>query len=448
MPPSVDVRTSRTLPVRPVRRVRLAAGVLLVSTALVVTPHLALAAEPAPPAGAPTTAATSDPATGDPAADPATTAPAPTEPAPTDPAPTETTAPAPEPDPAPAPAPSTTATDEPTPTPTATPVTHVAIDVTGETRSGAWASLHQVRDGSPVRVYFAVMDERGAPRAGTVDVQYGQGGVWRSVARVPIKATGGGMVTHLPLRGTRYRIVYAAQGAAPAGGSRGWDVVVNPYLPAVALPSGAPRPSQAAPALVRAPNLASEGAWPQVLQIGNAAWEQMNGISWRSGCPVGRSQLRLVRVNYLGFDGYRYRGEIVVNAAIATRTANAFAALYDKRIPIRSMARVDWFGYSSQLRGGDDYKSMAADNTSGFNCRGVVGRPSTRSPHSTGRSIDINPWENPYRSATGVVPNTWWVSRSHPQVAWRSRSHQVIKIMEYWGFRWTYGTADAHHFDG
>ena len=72
------------------------------------------------------------------------------------------------------------------------------------------------------------------------------------------------------------------------------------------------------------------------------------------------------------------------------------------------MYRVDRFGWGHRSRGGDDYASMAAGNTSAFNCRDVVGRPGVRSPHSYGRSLDVNTWENPYRSAQGTVPNTWW----------------------------------------
>ena len=47
---------------------------------------------------------------------------------------------------------------------------------------------------------------------------------------------------------------------------------------------------------------------------------------------------------------------------------------------------------------------MAAGNTSAFNCRDVTGRPGVRSPHSYGRSLDLNTWENPYRSAQRTRP--------------------------------------------
>jgi len=108
---------------------------------------------------------------------------------------------------------------------------------------------------------------------------------------------------------------------------------------------------------------------------------------------------------------------------------------------------VDRFGWSKKLGGANDYKSMDADNTSVFNCRRVVGNPGARSPHSYGRSLDLNPWENPHRSSQGIVPNRRRTSQHHPRVAWRSRSHRVVRIMAKHGFRWTYGTGDAHHFD-
>jgi hypothetical protein len=173
----------------------------------------------------------------------------------------------------------------------------------------------------------------------------------------------------------------------------------------------------------------------------------MTGRSWHAGCPVGRSGLRLVRVNYWGYDGYRYRGEVVAATGAADNMAGALAAMYRGGFPIRAMYRVDRFGYSPKLRGGNDYRSMAAGNTSAFNCRDVVNRPGVRSPHSYGRSLDVNTWENPYRSATGLVPNSWWQSRSHPKVAWRSGSHPVVQIMRRNGLRWTYGLGDTQHFD-
>lgn len=72
-----------------------------------------------------------------------------------------------------------------------------------------------------------------------------------------------------------------------------------------------------------------------------------------------------------------------------------FGALYKARFPIEQMRRIDEYG-------GDDDLSMAANNTSAFNCRAATG--STRwSEHAYGRAIDINPVQNPFVTASGRV---------------------------------------------
>ena len=48
---------------------------------------------------------------------------------------------------------------------------------------------------------------------------------------------------------------------------------------------------------------------------------------------------------------------------------------------------------------------MAADNTSGFNCRDAVAPgPPTWSVHAYGEAIDVNPVENPYLEGGQVQP--------------------------------------------
>ncbi|MFI5425797.1 M15 family metallopeptidase [Aeromicrobium sp. UC242_57] len=170
------------------------------------------------------------------------------------------------------------------------------------------------------------------------------------------------------------------------------------------------------------------------------------GRSWRKGCPVGRQSLRIVRVSYWAFDGYVRRGEIVVNKSVASSTAKLFTDLFAAKAPIRSMYRVDRFGYSKTLRGADDLRSMRADNTSGFNCRRVVGWTSRMSPHAVGRSIDINPWENPFASRTGYQPNKSWARRTKPAaITYRGTNDPVVKIFRKHGFRWL-GKSDLQHF--
>lgn len=117
--------------------------------------------------------------------------------------------------------------------------------------------------------------------------------------------------------------------------------------------------------------------------------------SWREGCPVGPDQLRLISLNFVGFDGAVHRGELVVNADLATEVARVFADLYFSRFPIERMETVE--KYNS-----DDDASMAANNTSAFNCRPITGGTAW-SNHSYGRAIDINPVQNPYISRSGKV---------------------------------------------
>ena len=211
----------------------------------------------------------------------------------------------------------------------------------------------------------------------------------------------------------------------------------------IRLPKGTPGPRIRLAAQPRAPRVSADAT---VSRIPTAMWRSMRGRSWHAGCPVGRDQLRVVRVSYWAFDGYVRRGEIVVHAQHARATAAVFTDLFRMRAPIRSMYRVDRFGWSSALRGADDYASMRADNTSGFNCRQVVGRPGTRSPHAYGNSIDINPWENPFASGYGWTPNSTWQRRTTPAAStYRGANDPVVAVLRRHGFRWL-GFADLHHF--
>ena len=87
--------------------------------------------------------------------------------------------------------------------------------------------------------------------------------------------------------------------------------------------------------------------------------------SYRAGCPVGPPDLRTVRLSYWGFDG-RAQGTLVVHRRVASDVVAVFRRLYEARFPIRRMQPI------SAYRGSDD-ASMAADNTSAFNCRRAVG---------------------------------------------------------------------------
>ena len=267
---------------------------------------------------------------------------------------------------------------------------------------------------------------------------------WRTAAVVTTDARGVASYPTTPRVDTRWRALAPTLPWVTGASSGVYRLDNLPPGRPVRLPRQAPRPSRGLPVQ---PHAVGAGANAVVGPIPDTVWSSMAGRTWHPGCPVGRSGLRLVRVNYWDYTGYRRRGEVVVAAQVAGQVAAALADLYGHRVPIRSMVREDRFGWSKRLQGADDYKSMQAGNTSAFNCRGVVGNARVRSPHSYGTALDLDTWENPYRSAQGTVPNRWWQSHSHPRVAWRSRSHLVVRILASHGLRWTYGLGDTQHFD-
>src|SRR6201986_61464 len=122
---------------------------------------------------------------------------------------------------------------------------------------------------------------------------------------------------------------------------------------------------------------------------------RMAGGSWHRGCPVGLAELRLLTVDHWGFDGEVHRGRLVVNRDVAGSMLGAMRSLYRLHFPIRRMRLVDAYG-------AEHHRSMAADNTSAFNCRFVAGTDRW-SEHAYGHTIDVNPRENPYGTSDGYV---------------------------------------------
>ncbi|MGZ8744269.1 MAG: CapA family protein [Nocardioides sp.] len=132
-----------------------------------------------------------------------------------------------------------------------------------------------------------------------------------------------------------------------------------------------------------------------VHRIGPALQQRM-ASSHGDRCPVAWRDLRLLRLTHVGFDGRDHRGELVVAAPYARPVTGVFRKLYDARWPIRRMRTVDAYG-------GNDDRSMAANNTSGYNCRPVAGSDQW-SAHAFGQAIDLNPVQNPYLTAAGTSP--------------------------------------------
>lgn len=165
--------------------------------------------------------------------------------------------------------------------------------------------------------------------------------------------------------------------------------------------------------------------------------------SYRPGCPVGPAQLRRLDVSYWGFDGRRRVGSIVVRSTAARDILSVFRKLYAARFPMRRLRLVEAY------KGSDD-ASMAADNTSGFNCRYVSG---TRrwSQHAFGLAIDINPVENPFVHGGRVEPPAGrrYLDRSRVRHGMVVSGDVVVRAFAAigwpWGGHWT-SSKDYQHF--
>ncbi|MFF5263518.1 M15 family metallopeptidase [Actinomadura viridis] len=167
--------------------------------------------------------------------------------------------------------------------------------------------------------------------------------------------------------------------------------------------------------------------------------------SWRKGCPVAPSGLRMIEMTYWGMDDKPHAGgRLVVNAKQADELVSVFRRLYDVRYPIARMEPVDAYK-------GSDFDSIEANNTSAFNCRSATGSGNW-SQHAYGLAIDINPCENPYVSASGGVAHKDCVkyknrSRRDPGVI--HDGDRVVKAFARigwgWGGDWS-GVKDYQHF--
>jgi hypothetical protein len=214
--------------------------------------------------------------------------------------------------------------------------------------------------------------------------------------------------------------------------------------PTVAAPPAPPRSVTAVDARVT-PRTATASAVPAFRwRVARVSAAQL-GASWHRGCPVGPSSLRRVNVSYWDFAGHPRTGVLVLNAGVVADTRAAFAALYRMRFPFRSIRPVSDFGAS-------DDASMAADNTSAFNCRlAVASGPPSWSRHAYGKAIDVNPVENPYLFAGRVLPpaGARFVSRSRARPGLIRRGDAAYRAFIAAGYRWggAFRAHDYQHFE-
>jgi hypothetical protein len=159
---------------------------------------------------------------------------------------------------------------------------------------------------------------------------------------------------------------------------------------------------------------------------------------------VGPVELRLLRADYWGFDKRVHRGELIVHRDHARRVLVVLGKLFKAGYPIQRLKVVDAYR-------ADDDRSMAANNTSGFNCRRVSGS-SSWSEHAFGRAVDLNPLRNPYVTRGGRVSppaGRPYASRARRAAGMIHANDLVVRAFAAAGWRWGgywSGSRDYQHF--
>ena len=170
---------------------------------------------------------------------------------------------------------------------------------------------------------------------------------------------------------------------------------------------------------------------------------KMRGVSWHEGCPVPMADLRRVHVPYVDFEGQTQRGTLVVAAVKAKVVGEVFLEAYRAGFKIQRMEPVHQYG-------GNDDRSMAANNTSAFNCRPVTGGNGW-SAHALGLAIDVNRKQNPYVRGQRVLPDSGrgFLDRSIERPGMLTSESSLTLAFQRHG--WTWGGAwrslkDYQHF--
>ncbi len=133
-----------------------------------------------------------------------------------------------------------------------------------------------------------------------------------------------------------------------------------------------------------------------VSTAGTVPTDVVERSTWDPACPVDLGDLRYLTVSFWGFDDRPHTGELLVHADIAGDVVDVFRRLHEARFPIEEMR----ITRSEEL---DLHPTGDGNNTGSFVCRPSRGTTSW-SEHAYGRSVDINPFHNPYVKGDVVLP--------------------------------------------
>ena len=172
---------------------------------------------------------------------------------------------------------------------------------------------------------------------------------------------------------------------------------------------------------------------------------RMIGNSYpEEGAQIQLSDLRYLKLLYYDYNGRVRKGEMVCNKAISEDLLFIFKELYKAKYPIAAIRLIDDFG-------GDDLRSMEANNTSCFNYRTKTSGASL-SAHATGMAVDVNPLQNPYVKGDLVEPESAreYADRTVDFPHKITAEDLCCKLFRSRGFQWGgawHSVKDYQHFE-
>lgn len=156
----------------------------------------------------------------------------------------------------------------------------------------------------------------------------------------------------------------------------------------------------------------------------------------------------LIDVEYIGFDGNKHRGQIVMDKGVGKEIMEFFRLALDMEFPIAKVLPLSHPDYRW-----NGSKVLAENVSAGFDHRPIKDTEKL-SLHSYGRAMDINPEQNPYiiykHHEKIVYPKGARWDPDEPGTL--TSDHPLVLLMESygweWGGHWTpeSGRSDYQHF--
>ena len=151
--------------------------------------------------------------------------------------------------------------------------------------------------------------------------------------------------------------------------------------------------------------------------------------------------LKLITVQYYGFDGKIHQGQLVINQAVEKDIKEIFGIIKQIKFPIKKVVPIVKYNWS-------DDSSMNDNNTSAF-CYRTIYNTNRLSNHSFGRAIDINPFTNPviYKNGRVSPAKAKYNINAKGTI---TKNCRIVKEFKLRGWRWGgdfKSKKDYQHFD-